>query len=117
MKPSHSQKKLSGSHRYTEDELLRKVSGIIQNGKFYFSNGKEVSPKELITFMYKINFLVARKDASDGYIDRKYFEDNKYLSTEYAEFGYDWEVHPAFRWALYPEGRNVFATIDLPNLI
>lgn len=45
------------------------------------------------------------------------FEDNNYLSTENIEFGYDWEVHPAFRWALYPEARDIFSGIDLPNLV
>lgn len=117
MKPSHSQRRLSGSHKYTEDQLLLKISGIIQNGNFTFSNGQIATEKELLTFMYKINFLVARKDLPDGYIDRKYFEDNNYLSTEFVEFGYDWEVHPAFRWALYPEARNIFSSIDLPELI
>jgi len=85
--------------------------------KFLFSNGKEASAKELIAFMYKINFLVGRKDLSDGYIDRKYFEDNKYLSTSYADFAYKWEVHPAFRWALYPECRDVFKEIDIAEFI
>ena len=66
MKPSHEQKKLSGSHKYTEDQLIRKISGIIQKGKFVFSNGEIATEKELLTFMYKINFLVARKDMSDG---------------------------------------------------
>lgn len=117
MKPSHNQRKLSGSHKYTEDQLLRKISGIMQNNKFTFSNGQIATEKELLTFMYKINFLVARKDLSDGYIDRKYFEDNNYLSTDHIEFGYDWEVHPAFRWALYPESRDIFSEIDLPSLL
>lgn len=117
MKPSNTQKKLSGTSKYTEEQLLRKISGIVQRGNFLFSNGRVASSKELLTFMYKINFLVGRKEASDGYIDRKYFEDNKYLSTEYTEFGYEWEVHPAFRWALYPESRNIFAEIDFPRLL
>ncbi len=117
MKPSSDQKKLSGTSRYTEEKLLRKISGIIQHGKFIFADGKVGTPKELITFLYKINFLVGRKDISDGFIDRKYFEDNKYLSTEYVDFGYEWEVHPAFRWALYPEARDIFSEIDLIMLI
>ncbi len=117
MKPSHNQKKLAGAFKYNEGKLKSKISGIIQSGNFVFSNGKTASSKELLTFLYKINFIVARKDASGGYIDRKYFEDNKYLSTEYIEFGYEWEVHPAFRWALYPESRNIIADIDLPSLI
>ena len=89
----------------------------MQHGDFVFSDGHKASAKELLAFLYKINFVVARKDLKDGYIDRKYFEDNNYLSTEFAEFGYDWEVHPAFRWALYPESRDIFANIDIPKSI
>lgn len=117
MKPSHDQKKLSGSHKYTEAQLLNKIEGIMQTGDFAFADGRKATANELLAFMYKINFLVARKDLKDGYIDRKYFEDNNYLSSECVEFGYDWEVHPAFRWALYPEAKNVFANIDLPELL
>lgn len=117
MKPSHEQKKLAGSHKYTEIQILNKISGIMQNGDFIFANNQKATSNELLGFMYKINFIVARKDLKDGFIDRKYFEDNNYLSTEYCEFGYDWEVHPAFRWALYPEAQNIFADIDIPDII
>lgn len=117
MKPSHEQKKMIGSHKYTEEQILNKILGIMQHGDFVFSDGHKASAKELLAFLYKINFVVARKDLKDGYIDRKYFEDNNYLSTEFAEFGYDWEVHPAFRWALYPESRDIFANIDIPKSI
>jgi len=117
MKPSRTSKKMSGSFVYDEEKLLAKVSGIMQNGKFLFSNGQEAKAKDLIAFMYKINFLVGRKDESDGYVDRKYFEENRYLSTSYADFGYKWEVHPAFRWALYPESRDIFSEIDPPSFM
>ena len=80
----------------------------MQNGKFYFANEKECTAEDLIAFMYKINFLNARKDVAGGFIDRKYFEDNKYITSKNVDFGYDWEVHPAFRWALYPETRDIF---------
>jgi hypothetical protein len=117
MKPSHKGKRTSESFLYDEEKLVSKVNGIIQSGYFYFSNGKEATVKDLIAFLYKINFIVGRKDASDGYIDRKYFEDNRYISTSYVNFGYQWEVHPAFRWALYPESRNIFEDLDLPALL
>ena len=117
MKPSHEQKKLSGSHKYTESQIINKISGEMQSGDFVFSDGHIATAKELLTFMYKINFIVARKDLSDGFVDRKYFEDHNYLSTERIEFGYEWEVHPAFRWALYPEARDIFSTIDLPAIV
>jgi hypothetical protein len=59
--------------------------------------------------MYKINFLTARKELDDGTIERKYFEENKYLSSQVADFGYNWEIHPAFRWALKPD--NVYSIL------
>lgn len=117
MKPSHSAKKLEKPYVYNKDKIFSKVKGIMQNKKFFFSNKKEASLEELISFMYKINFIVARKDLQNGYIDRKYFEDNKYITSSYVDFGYDWEIHPAFRWALYPESRNVLLATDFPEYI
>ena len=55
--------------------------------------------------MYKVNFLTARKDKA-GEIVRKYFEENRYLSNSFSDFGFDWEVHPAYRWALQPDDVN-----------
>ncbi len=112
MKPSHSNKKEDRPYVYNTEKLIRKVEGIIQNGNFYFSNKETSSVKDLISFMYKINFIVARKDLKDGYIDRKYFEDNKYITSTFVDFGYEWEIHPAFRWALYPEAKSVLSYTD-----
>lgn len=115
MKPSHEMKKTEKPFVYDKDRLIRKIKGIMQNGKFCFANNKECTVEELIAFMYKINFLNARKDLAGGFIDRKYFEDNKYIIANSVDFGYDWEVHPAFRWALYPETRDIFQYIDIPQ--
>lgn len=115
MKPSHEMKKTEKPFVYDKERLVRKIEGIMQNGKFYFANNKECTVEELIAFMYKINFLNARKDAANGFIDRKYFEDNKYITSNSVDFGYDWEVHPAFRWALYPETRDIFRYTDIPQ--
>ena len=115
MKPSHEMKKTEKPFVYDKERLVRKIEGIMQNGKFYFANNKECTVEELIAFMYKINFLNARKDAAGGFIDRKYFEDNKYIISNSVNFGYDWEVHPAFRWALYPETRDIFRYTDIPK--
>lgn len=115
MKPSHDMKKTDKPFVYDKARLSRKIEGIMQNGKFYFANNKECTVDELIAFMYKINFLNARKDVSGGFIDRKYFEDNKYITSKNIDFGYDWEVHPAFRWALYPESRDIFKYTDIPQ--
>lgn len=48
-----------------------------------------------------------------GFIDRKYFEDNKYITSKNVDFGYDWEVHLAFRWALYPKTKDIFRYTDI----
>lgn len=115
MKPNHKMKKTDKPFVYDKERLVRKIEGILQNGKFYFANNKECTVEELIAFMYKINFLNARKDAASGFIDRKYFEDNKYLTAKSVDFGYDWEVHPAFRWTLYPETKDIFRYTDIPR--
>lgn len=115
MKPSHGMKKTERPFVYDKERLCRKIEGIMQNGKFYFANEKECTAEDLIAFMYKINFLNARKDVAGGFIDRKYFEDNKYITSKNVDFGYDWEVHPAFRWALYPETRDIFRYTDIPQ--
>lgn len=115
MKPSHEMKKTERPFVYDKERLCRKIEGIMQNEKFYFANKKECTVEDLIAFMYKINFLNARKDVDGGFIDRKYFEDNKYITSKNVDFGYDWEVHPAFRWALYPETRDIFRYTDIPQ--
>lgn len=66
--------------------------------------------------MYKINFLTARKGTIGEGIHRKYFEENRYLSGEFADFGYDWEVHPAYRWALQPgTTHSIFQELELSS--
>ena len=105
MKPSKQEKRVGNGYVYTTGELLKKISNIQQSGAFKFANGKIADEKALAGFMYKINFLTARKDIGN-YIERKYFEENRYLSNKFADFGYDWEVHPAYRWALQPDDFN-----------
>ena len=96
---------------------MAKIGTIIERGDYRFSNQREkATPQEVLVFLYKINFLTARKTLQSGYIDTKYFEDNNYLAgLDNVDFGYDWEVHPAFRWALYPESRDIFRYTDIPR--
>ena len=86
----------------------------MEQGRFVFRNGKEASDSDLLQFMYKINFITARKTLADGRIERKYFEENKYLTYQNVDFGYGWEIHPAFRWVLSPDDMSeVFEQIDV----
>ncbi len=104
MRPTSKEMKAGQGWVYTTDSLNKKLANIAQQGAFKFSSGTRATTKELAQFLYKINFLVARKDiGTDGLIERKYFEENRYISSEFRDFGYDWEIHPAFRKHLQPE--------------
>lgn len=116
MKPARKQRKAEDAYVYTTPELRAKLRNIMQQTQFVFKNGKNCSPDSLAQFLYKINFITARKlvDSDTGEVQRKYFEENRYLSSNFVDFGYDWEVHPAFRWALQPDDINdVFQRISL----
>lgn len=102
MKPSKKEKRAALSYLYSTDQILKKIGDIQSQGAFKFSSGVTATNKDLAAFLYKVNFLTARKNNA-GHIDRKYFENNRYIANKFVDFGYDWEVHPAFRWALQPD--------------
>jgi hypothetical protein len=111
MKPSREEKKARLGYVYTTESLLRKILNIQQSGAFKFHNGKSAEPKDLAAFLYKINFITARKENGD-FIERRYFEESRYLSHKFVDFGFDWEVHPAYRWALQPDNMSdIFNTL------
>jgi hypothetical protein len=114
MKPSKKQKYTSDGYVYNTSELQSKINNIKQQNNFSFTNGRPASVKDLAQFLFKINFLTARKVMEDGTIQRKYFEENRYISSSFVDFGYDWEVHPAFRWALQPDNlEDIFNKLSL----
>ena len=118
MKPSNRERKTSDEFVYSTENLIKKINIITGNTPFFFTSGKKATAEELAAFLYKINFIVARKRMEDNgnVIDRKYFEDNKYLANSFVDFGYQWEVHPAFRWALYPDGGDlIFNNLFVDN--
>lgn len=102
MKPSQKEVKDHIGYIYDTNRLKRKIRNIQEQGKFTYTNGKTATDSDLIQFLYKINFITARKKLEDGTIERKYFEENRYISSPNVDFGFDWEIHPAFRWALSP---------------
>jgi hypothetical protein len=117
MKPAKKERTAAEGYQYTTAQLLDKIKTIQERGKFTFANNKIASAKDLASFMYKINFLTARKELPTGEIDRKYFEENRYLSSEFVDFGYNWEVHPAYRWALQPDTiKEIFERLKLSSL-
>jgi len=113
MRPTGKNRTTKEGFVYSKDSLLKKISNIQEQGKFVFANKTEATSRELASFMYKINFITARKETS-GKIIRKYFEENRFLQDQFADFGFAWEVHPAFRWALQPQDINtIFRNLEL----
>lgn len=101
MRPTTKEKNAKKGFVYTTAELKAKIRNIMEHHSFVLS-GKPATDSSLLNFLYKINFITARKVVGEE-IQRKYFEENRYLTNTSVDFGYDWEVHPAFRWALQPE--------------
>ena len=103
MKPNKRERTTKESFYFTTDQLLNKIGNVQQGGPFRFAKQQEATKQELAQFLYKINFLTARKDLDNGEVKRRFFEENRYLSNRFADFGYAWEIHPAYRWALQPD--------------
>lgn len=104
MKPDASKK--VNSFLYTPQEVSGKMKKIIEHiGDVKFNSGKRVTAKSLATFLYKINFLTMRKDEEGGII-RYYYDDNTYIFNGEVDFGFNVEIHPAYRWVLQP--KNIY---------
>ncbi len=113
MKPNKLERTTKEGFVYRTDALLKKIANIAEGGRFYFANSGIASNLQLAGFLYKINFLTARKETKDGII-RNYFEDSRYLFSSGVDFGFDWEVHPAYRWALQPSNMDdIYSTLHL----
>ena len=113
MKPARRERTTREEFVYTTDSLIRKINEILGRVPIHFRSGRDTTPKDLIEFMYKINFLTARRQTDEGII-RKYFEENRYLSSPSVDFGFHWEVHPAYRWALQPDRpSDIYRNLDL----
>jgi hypothetical protein len=104
MRPTKRQKRTAESFLFSTAQLTTKLKEIIGHTNLVFTGGRAVNPQSLIQFLYKIDFITARKEQGEqGRIDRKYFDQNRFLANEIIDFGYDWEIHPAYRWALNPQ--------------
>lgn len=114
MRPARKEAKTSKEFLYANDQLAKKLSSLIQQNRFVFANGQRADIHSLGQFLYKIDFIMARKERDDGIIIRKYFDQNRYLQDQFVDFGFDWEVHPAYRWALQPTDiAELIRNIDL----
>lgn len=116
MRPVQKERTTMQNYLYTNDKLMVKLRNLMQNNRFSFSNGQLVTAKSLAEFLYKIDFIVARRDHDNGEIARVFFDQNRYLQSQFADYGFKWEVHPAYRWALQPDDiDDIFRKLDLAS--
>ncbi|TNB48043.1 hypothetical protein FF124_10710 [Martelella lutilitoris] len=87
---------------FSDDQLVTKMKSALRTGHIYFKNGEAVYPLTMARFLYRCDFITARVD-HDNEIVRKHFSDNQLLAEPQAQFGFKWEIHPAYRWALEPQ--------------
>lgn len=100
------------SYFYTTEALRKKIKQITLTNRCKFADGRVATEDDLISFLYKISFLTATRRDESGALIRQYFEVNQYLSAS-LDFGFDWEIHPAYRWALQPKDvLSVLCTIE-----
>jgi hypothetical protein len=114
MRQTQKEKTTKQNYLFTNDELMVKLRSLISMNDFRFTSGEAVSAKSLAEFLYKIDFITARKDIEDSEIIRYYFDQNRYLQSQFADYGFRWEIHPAYRWALQPgDAASIFKLLDL----
>lgn len=113
MKPTKQEVRSGKPCLFTRGELLQKLKNILGSHNFIFKNGQNANECDLAAFLYKINFVTARKMIGTR-IDRKYYDENQYISNQFADFGYEYEIHPAYRWVLQPSNiDDIFKTLYL----
>lgn len=113
MRPTKKEKTAMQNYLYSNDRLFTKLRELSTSHHFQFANKTSATPKSLAEFLYKIDFITARKDNESGIV-RIYFDQNRYLQSQFADYGFHWEVHPAYRWALQPGDMDlIFKMLEL----
>lgn len=115
MKPLSRKKGDTGkAFLYTNDSLSTKLLNVKSSTSLIFTNGEHVNFHSMKQFLFKTDFIIARNEKPDGKPEWIFFDDNRFAAST-SEFGYHWEVHPAYRWAL--ERRSVQEVIDETDLV
>lgn len=116
LKPSRNQrrnhKEKYSLYLYDKYSLLKKIDTIIERRNFYFFDGKKAGSLDLAKFLYKANIIIGRKDTDTG-IKRAYYMEQPDLISDNTDYGYKFEVHPAYRWAIDDNHSDVYNSITL----
>ncbi len=113
MKPSQKELMTGTPCLFSRQQLIKKLDNVLSMSHFTFKDNKEVNAQNLAAFLYKINFITARKRVGDEIL-RVYYDENQYIYNDFSDFGYSYEIHPAYRWALQPSAtKDLFEQIEL----
>ena len=110
--PTRKSRERESGWIYSNDALILKIKNIMSNHHFAFTSREHVSPSSLAEFLYKIDFIIARIE-NNGDASWTHYDQNRMLQSQFVDFGYKWEVHPAYRWALQPQSvSNILDSIS-----
>ena len=87
----------------TRDELFSWINNRISNHMAPRIEGHTArSPREIAHFLYRLGFILARSERSDGSYEHYRFEQmpDFFTSRTDDDFGLKWEIHPCYRQAL-----------------
>lgn len=112
-RPTKIQKTAKENYHYSNDKIITRIKLAKQAAPVSFASRRIATEKSVLTFLYKIDFLIARFDSVDG-PEWKYFDQGQFLAHEAVDFGNSWEIHPAYRWALQPN--DILGVIDTVSL-
>lgn len=112
MKPSKVERTAAQNYLLPTDAMLKRIKRALDQAPLRFADGRTAKPLTVLAFLYRIDFLQARKTDPNGIVDRKYFDQNQLLTPDKIDLGYGWEIHIAFRWVLQPDDAvNIFAFV------
>jgi hypothetical protein len=106
MKPARRERDFASVFQFERSVLSKKITNLISSNAFRMSGKPYFSSIDIIEFLYKIDFITARREDSSGSIVRLHFDDSPHIISSAGDFGFHWEVHPAYRWALTPGDPN-----------
>ena len=106
LKPSKVERTTAENYLLSTDAMLKRVTQALDQAPLTFADGTLPTATTVLGFLYRIDFLQARKTAASGVIERMYFDQNRLLTPDKIDLGYSWEIHVAFRWVLQPDDED-----------
>jgi hypothetical protein len=114
-KPTKLQRTTKENYHYTNDQIIIRIKQARASAPIRFASGRIVTDRAVLTFLYKIDFVLARFE-EQGVVKWRFYDQGRFLAHEATDFGNSWEIHPAYRWALQPHDvQGVIDTVTIPN--